>query len=399
MISACFITKNEEKWLGDCLEHLRGFVDEVVVLDTGSTDRTIEIAKGLGARVFEASWPGSFSAARNMSLQYARHPWILRIDPDERISIEDQQKLLHLCAETQAEALEVTTRGYTNSPDAIHDNEYRGCVGEFANFEKGFKGYNQFTYVRLFRRLPHIHFVGDVHEDVRTTCKSVDLHPEIIFHHYGWDDAEVARKDKRSHYERLMLEEIQKRPHDYFIYYSLANLYLKDKNFERAEKILKQAVDHSSAEAPQAEIYSNWGLTLLKLRRFDEAETALNEALNLNKRLPAAWVNWGSLKLEQHKASEAIRGFKQAIALDPKNPLSWRLLGQAAAMSQDPVLAEKSFREALQIAPHYEDAALDLAILYDHCGIRPQARKLVNECLERNPTSEAALGLRERWSQ
>jgi glycosyltransferase involved in cell wall biosynthesis len=85
LLSAALIVKNEEKFLGDCLASLRGLADEVVVVDTGSTDRTQEIARSGGARVYDFPWNGDFAAARNRALDLSTGEWILYIDADERV--------------------------------------------------------------------------------------------------------------------------------------------------------------------------------------------------------------------------------------------------------------------------------------------------------------------------
>src|SRR5438309_345757 len=71
LISVCFITKNEEKWIGECIEHLKPLVAEFILVDTGSTDKTIAIAQERGAKIWTIEWPGDFAAARNVSLSHA----------------------------------------------------------------------------------------------------------------------------------------------------------------------------------------------------------------------------------------------------------------------------------------------------------------------------------------
>src|SRR5438128_12374273 len=85
LLSACLIVKNEERFLAQCLSSLENVVDEVVVVDTGSTDSTKSIALKFGARLFDFPWNGSFSAARNKSLKLARGQWILYINADESL--------------------------------------------------------------------------------------------------------------------------------------------------------------------------------------------------------------------------------------------------------------------------------------------------------------------------
>src|SRR5438876_349352 len=85
LISACLIVKNEQRFLRECLRSVQPLVDEIVVVDTGSTDRTKEIALDFGARVFDFKWNDSFAAARNASLRHARGEWIIVVDSDECI--------------------------------------------------------------------------------------------------------------------------------------------------------------------------------------------------------------------------------------------------------------------------------------------------------------------------
>lgn len=85
-LSACLITRDEAKMLPDCLASLRGVVDEIIVVDTGSSDGTVRIAKKHGARVFHQPWKDDFSAPRNEALRHAKGDWILIIDADERVA-------------------------------------------------------------------------------------------------------------------------------------------------------------------------------------------------------------------------------------------------------------------------------------------------------------------------
>ena len=84
-IALCVIAKNEEEYLADCLDSARPFVDEIVVVDTGSTDRTVEIARAHGARIEHFTWINDFAAARNFAIEAATKDWILMLDADERL--------------------------------------------------------------------------------------------------------------------------------------------------------------------------------------------------------------------------------------------------------------------------------------------------------------------------
>ena len=85
-VTLCLIARNEERFLPDCLASVRGVVDEIVVVDTGSTDRTAKIARKAGAKVIEAPWTDDFAAARNAALSRATGDFILQLDADERLA-------------------------------------------------------------------------------------------------------------------------------------------------------------------------------------------------------------------------------------------------------------------------------------------------------------------------
>ena len=86
-LSLCMIVKNEQRWLEDCLNSVKDLVDEMIIVDTGSQDNTVEIAHRFGAKVFDHPWNGDFSEARNHSLGYATGDWILVLDADERLAL------------------------------------------------------------------------------------------------------------------------------------------------------------------------------------------------------------------------------------------------------------------------------------------------------------------------
>jgi len=95
-LSLCMIVKDEESVIEDCLKSVKGVVDQIVVVDTGSRDSTIEICKRYGAEVYYYRWRDDFSAARNESIKYARGDWILWMDADERLDPGSVEKLKRL---------------------------------------------------------------------------------------------------------------------------------------------------------------------------------------------------------------------------------------------------------------------------------------------------------------
>src|SRR5207245_5074676 len=100
-VSLCMIVKNEEANLGACLASVADLVDEIILVDTGSTDKTKEIAAQFGARVFDFPWVDSFAAARNECLRHATGAWIFWLDADDRLDEDNRQRLRALFASLQ----------------------------------------------------------------------------------------------------------------------------------------------------------------------------------------------------------------------------------------------------------------------------------------------------------
>ena len=97
-LSACLIARNEQANLSRALRSIQGVCDEIIVADTGSTDRTPEIARDMGARVIEFPWCDDFAAARNFTIGHARGDWIFWLDADDRLDAPDRAKLRELFA-------------------------------------------------------------------------------------------------------------------------------------------------------------------------------------------------------------------------------------------------------------------------------------------------------------
>jgi hypothetical protein len=177
-VGLCAIVKNEETNLPRCLASVQGWVDELVVVDTGSTDRTVAIAESYGARIGHFAWSHDFAAARNASLALATQDWVLVLDADEVLVVRD---------EGWRERLGVL-------PDSIW-----ACALDWFNVgaERGVGG----TYLRLFRNCPDLRFVGVFHETIAYRSQPlpetavVDFLEVLAIAHDGHTPAALARKN------------------------------------------------------------------------------------------------------------------------------------------------------------------------------------------------------------
>jgi tetratricopeptide (TPR) repeat protein len=208
-ISLCMIVKDEEAMIGRCLEAARGAVDEIVVVDTGSTDRTVEIAESHGARVLHHVWDGDFSAARNASFEAATGDWVMYLDADEVLVVDDVERLRALAGRTWREAFFVTEINHTG------DLEDGTAITHDA--------------MRLFRNRPEYRFEGRIHEQI-AQCLPAYL-PErqerttVRVEHYGYLGTVRDDKDKTNRNLELLERQVAEGVDNPFLHFNLGSEY------------------------------------------------------------------------------------------------------------------------------------------------------------------------------
>ena len=204
-LSLSMIVKNEEKYLKDCLESVKGVVDEIVIVDTGSTDRTIEIAQEYGAKIYNFKWVNDFSAARNFSLSKCSGEWILYLDADERLNKESVSELKNLIK--------------TNKKLGVFCNIYN--VNEFNNKPSLMK------YTRLFRNSTGLEFRGRAHEQIENSLEEKKyqlINSNILITHIGYNLDRDGLKEKARRNLSLLLEDYKTTKSSYTAY-QLGNTY------------------------------------------------------------------------------------------------------------------------------------------------------------------------------
>ncbi len=404
MISVCFITKNEEKWLGECISHLRPIVGEFIVLDTGSTDRTVEIAKQSGAKVFEAPWPGDFAKARNMSLQHATGDWILKIDPDERLDPRDFDRLVAL-TKTDKVAYQCWSRAYTNDANRIMLQSFRPCTGEYPEQEKNYRGYIEYPNIRLFRRLPGVKFVGRIHETVEPTLPGWEngISPvppalNIPFHHYGQNDAAVQEKGKDTMYSKLLREELDSNPENWYVLFEVANELFNAQKWDEAIAYFERA---NAAHPRKPQILSNWGYAKVLQGKCAEGEAILKDCLKLDPTYHDAWLNLGASRMTQNDYAAALFAFDHCLKILPNSYMAFRAKGQCLAQIGKTKDAVVAFERALEILPFFNEAKVDLAILLSHLGQSTKAKEMAYSVLQdepQNPRARALFDQAHAWN-
>ncbi len=225
-ISLCMIVRDEERVLGECLSSITPWVDEVIVVDTGSTDRTIAIAQEHGAKVFRFPWRDDFSAARNESLRHATGNWILWMDADDTIPPECGQGLRDLAA-----LAEERTTGFMMQ---VH---IPPAPGEH--------GFTLVDHVKLFRNRPELRFEGRIHEQILEPIHRVGGRVErsdLFVVHSGYDYSPQGQQKKRERDLTLLQKDLEERPDHPFVLFNIGMTAYHLKNYARAESALEQCL-------------------------------------------------------------------------------------------------------------------------------------------------------------
>ncbi len=252
-LSVSMIVKNEEKFLPDCLESIKDIADEIIIVDTGSYDSTIEIAKKHGAKVYSYEWNDDFAAARNEALKYSSSDWILYLDADERLSDESRQnikKYISLAAEDIGALI---------------------CIIESNHIQlDGSRELHRGGYPRLFRNYgyPNIKFQGRVHEQISPSI--VDLKKtlaisDITIIHLGYNRTreEMEKKIKRNY--QLLLQHVNEEPLNGYAWYQLGQTLGQMRLKKESEDAIRFAIKcgnlsdsiYASASATLAQLCGN----------------------------------------------------------------------------------------------------------------------------------------------
>jgi glycosyltransferase involved in cell wall biosynthesis len=323
-ISLCMIVKDEENDLVKCIQSVKPVVDEIIVVDTGSADRTKDIATALGAKVFEFSWENDFSAARNFSISQARGDWVLILDADEVISPLDHASLLGL---TKAGSLKagysLVTRNYLNTVDVTQWTANNGTYDEEAG-----NGWIPSEKVRLFPRDRRIHFENPVHELVEPSLERNCIPIKkcsIVVHHYGKLN-EKKEKRKGEEYFLLGKKKLEKSGADLQSLRELAVQANILKRYEEAAELWHQVI---GLQPDFQEPYVNLSAIYMNLGKFQEASATSQKAIELDPECKEAVLNYSIAEFTLGNLKNVILVLENLLSNNPEYPLAMGLLSVA----------------------------------------------------------------------
>ena len=297
-VSLCLIAKDEEKVIGRCLKSLKPLVDEIILVDTGSQDKTVDIARQWGAKIFYFPWNQNFSDARNTGIKEAKMDWILIVDADEYLREGDEDKLVA----------------------AFNDFTEDGYLVKTLNFSKE----NSQDYIinlnhRIFKNNKKAHFVGAIHEQVTPIDhKDPQKPPKILdigFYHTGYLETARQEKDKQGRNLQILERLVTESPNHQFYLFSLANEYAKT-DLDKALKLYDRAYgqgDFLSGYIPKLILYRI--MALQGLGRYQEALAAVSEGLGIFPDLTDLYYFQGNIHRKQNHPKKAIQSYETALRM------------------------------------------------------------------------------------
>ena len=342
------IVRNEQRFIEQCLSSIKDFVDEIVVVDTGSEDSTPEIARRFGATVYHFPWTGNFSAARNHSIAQAQRSWILVLDADELLAERDARRLRELTAAGKSDGFKLIQRTYLQNANFV-------CASPNPrDYEEG-RAYSDCVdvpVIRLFRTDSRIRYSGRVHELVEPAfVSSAGLVCEdsgLVIHHFGkvGDPANLERKKQ--------------------VYLDLG----RRKAMEEPENALAQF---------------ELGVQLYELERFPECLPFFNAAVKLNPAFDMALLYIAKALHATGEMEEAARYFQKCRKHSPKSD---KVLFDYANFARDrgnAGIALKLYQEALAANPRHALALFNMGILRVRTGDAPGGLNLIEKAIRLNP--------------
>ncbi len=357
LLSLAMIVRDEEAMLAGCLASVKDIVDEMIIVDTGSTDNTVAIARSYGAQVIQIAWHDDFAAARNVGLDAAKGKWILVMDADERF-VGTRKALRGALAKPGVAALDVP----------IHNElEHRE---------------DRHSTIRVFRNLPTVRFERRLHEQVLPSLKQAmpqgrfDPAP-FYLRHLGYLSSEVRRKDKRKRNMGLAKAEAEAHPDEPFSIYNLGVEYLASgeidaaiAEFGRARALLKQP--HST----HGRLYKLEAQALSRQGR-------LEEALDVIELFLSKWPGYtdlhflkGLILQQRGEWQEAEKVFRHCLRLGPAPTPPYDGVDPMAGGLD----AQQALGSVLALQGRYQEAMRQLrAVVTQRPGHMPSVRALV-EC-------------------
>ena len=385
-LSFCAIVKNEAENLPECLNSVADVADEWVVVDTGSTDGTPEIAKQLGAQVYEFAWCDDFAAARNASLEYVTGDWVLVLDADERLVPDIIPQIRQAIATEDYLSINLVRQeiGAVQSPYSLVSRLFRHHPDLY--FSRPYHALIDDSVAEILRREPHWR-IGSL--------------SEIAIAHWGYRIDAIAGRNKRQTAKTAMEKYLQRHPDDPYGASKLGALYVDMGEIDGGIQLLQRGLDRKNQidAGILYELHYHLGIAYRKKGQADRAERHYRDAIAVEV-LPqlklGAYNNLGSLLKLKGDLDGAKTAYETAVAIDPNFSLGHNNLGMTLRAMGNSRGAIAAYRQAIALNPDYAEAYQNLGAALLGIGNIPESLNAFKTAIALYEQIHPAEGLRLR---
>lgn len=355
-ISLCMIVNNEQAFLSPCLNSIKQLADEIIVVDTGSNDRSADIARVYGAQVFNVQWRDDFSLARNISLEKAHGDWILILDADEIIAPRDYAALrrMVLSDNENPRAYSLQTRNYLNLANAM---DWQPNDRSYPEQEAGI-GWFPTNKVRLFPRHADIRFCYPVHELVDPSIRAAGWTIEtcsIPIHHYGHIN-ETRNAKKAEQYFKLGYAKLAQMGNDKA---ALRELAVQAGQLGRWPEAIDLWQRFLAVCPGYGEAYANLAGTSWQMGRYDEGVEFAEKAIRADADLKEGHYNLAVNLLMRGEPQKAAGILQNILREHQHYPAAYFMLAATLSVMGDTRQSRSIFN---LLAKDLSDGVLTMAI-------------------------------------
>lgn len=344
------IVKNEEDCIERCLQSVKDAVDEMIIVDTGCTDQTIEICQSFGAIIYPFQWNGSFADARNYGIEQANHDWVLWLDADEEVDSVEVHKLRDADKFAGFDVLSIHLINYYG--DTVDKNRT-----------------TDITHTRLFRRSTGIRFINKIHEclDIIGLDEKKFGFLNLKVHHYGYLDPVIEKKGKVDRNMKMLEKQVEADDNAYWAYYYMASEKYRTRDWKEAYDLINLSIRKFLLEGllPPSMVYKLKYQTLIAMGSFEGAWPAIDKAIELYPDYVDLYFFKGIILYHLEKYEDALKTFEQCLEMGEDNIVHLILKGVGSFQASHYMgmcyerlsrleEAADTYAKALTIYPDYE---------------------------------------------
>jgi tetratricopeptide (TPR) repeat protein len=302
-ISACLIVKNEESNLERCINSFKEFVDETIVVDTGSTDKTREIAKGLGAKVYSYPWDGNFSNPRNYALDNAKYDWVIFLDADEYFNFDTGIKIRNILKN-------------------VNNKDIDSILCKRVNIELSSGKVKTTDFmIRIFRANKKIRYKNRIHENIYNGDELLKpiMIDDIVIYHTGYSSEILPEKVNRN--IKILLQDVEEGLENKLTDYYLADSYFTLKKYDLALKHAEKYLRNPSKNT--IGFFTKPYLIIIKSIieigfKHDYIITMINESIKKFPNQPEFYVLLAIQYISKGHFKNSLDAFKMTLELQSK---------------------------------------------------------------------------------